>query len=406
MRLLVEVHIFGYVACRVNHLLALVKLYAVLAIVAKLHGFAYLEVALVGSEFSQQQLDEGGLAHAVVAHNAQFLVACKGVVQILENHLVAKPLADVVCGKNLLAYVGRFHIQFHFAIVVAALRTLLQVVESIDAVLCLVHARLRLAAHPLELGAQQVAGALHSSVLCLDALGAFLQIVVVIALVAIDLLLVEFQNAVAYLVEEVAVVGHHEQGDVAAAQEVLEPLNHVDVEVVGRLVEDEQLWVVDENLGKRHAFHLASREGAYAGIEVIDLELRENLLETGLVVPSIGTVHAFDGSGHRIAVATFQGFFVGLHRLAAAVVAREAGIDNGEVPVEVGRLLQIAHTQVVAVSDGAAVVLVIVGYDAQQRRFSKSVFGNQAYLVALVDAEADVLEQHIHPKRLGQILNL
>ena len=54
-------------------------------------------------------------------------------------------------------------------------------------------------------------------------------------------MVVEFEDDVADTVEEVAVVRHHEQRLVAALQIALKPFYHLEVEVVCRLVEDEQV---------------------------------------------------------------------------------------------------------------------------------------------------------------------
>ena len=56
--------------------------------------------------------------------------------------------------------------------------------------------------------------------------------------------------------EERPVVGHEQERPIPAAQEFLEPGNGVDVEVVRRLVEEEEIGVGDKGPGEEHAsFH-------------------------------------------------------------------------------------------------------------------------------------------------------
>ena len=55
-------------------------------------------------------------------------------------------------------------------------------------------------------------------------------------------------------------MGDHEERLIAATEESFEPLNHLEVEVVGGLVEDEQLGFSDEYVGKCHTLALAARE--------------------------------------------------------------------------------------------------------------------------------------------------
>ena len=41
-------------------------------------------------------------------------------------------------------------------------------------------------------------------------------------------------------------MGNHQQGYLTALQVVFQPLNHVNVEMVGRLIKNEHLWLINE----------------------------------------------------------------------------------------------------------------------------------------------------------------
>ena len=406
MGLLVKLDILCHIAHGVDHALALVECHALLAVVAKAHRLAQLKRAAVARHLAQQQLDEGGLAHAVVTHDAQLLVAREGVLKVVEDHLVAIALAHMVGGEDFLAYVGTVHVQAHVALVAIAACTLLQVVEGVDAVLRLVLARLWLTPHPLELGAQQVARLLHLGVLRLDALGALLEVVVVVAVVGENLLLVHLNDAVAYVVEEVAVVGHHEQRHGAALQVVLEPLYHVDVEVVGGLVEDEKLGLVNQDLGERHTLDLAAAQLAHALREVVDLELGEHLLEALLIVPGVAVVHRLDGGSEGIAVATAGGALIGKHGACARVIALEACVNHRLCALKGWGLRQVAQAHVVAVDDGAAVGRVYPRQQVEQRALAGAVLSNKPHLITLVKTKGDIPKQQVVAKRLSQFFYL
>jgi hypothetical protein len=73
-------------------------------------------------------------------------------------------------------------------------------------------------------------------------------------------------------VHEVAVVGDHEDGAGVVEQVALEPEQREQVEVVGRLVEHEQVRLHDEELGEVGAHHPAAGEGAGGFVEVVLLE--------------------------------------------------------------------------------------------------------------------------------------
>ena len=308
--LLVKVDILSHVAHGINHTFSLVKVHPFLAVVGKFHCFANLKVSAVGLDNVEQQFDECGLAHAVVAHDTQFLVTGECVVEIVKYHLVAEALIDMVGGKDLFTDIGALDVQLHFAIVTSLLCTLLQVIEGIDAVLCLMGSGLWLAAHPVQFGTQQVACSLHLDVLRFNTLGTFLQVVIVVAAIGEDAVLVHLQDAVADVVQEIAVVGHHQQGHTAALQVVLQPLDHVDVEVVGRLVENKHLRLVNQESCQGDALHLATAQLFDGLVIVCNLELSKNLLEAFLIVPCRVGVHRLDSRCHGIAVTGTKGLLI------------------------------------------------------------------------------------------------
>ena len=67
-------------------------------------------------------------------------------------------------------------------------------------------------------------------------------------------------------------MGHEDDGGVEGGQPVLEPLEGRDVEVVGGLVEQQQVRIAGEGARKRAASELAAAEGAEGTVEVGVLE--------------------------------------------------------------------------------------------------------------------------------------
>ena len=196
----VEVNVFCHIAHSIYHLFAFIKRHAFLAVVAEFHRFANFETAAVGLDFVEQKADKSGFSHTVIAHDAQFFIARKGVVEIVEYHLIAKSFWNVVSSENLLPDIAGLHIKHHIAFVVALLCAFFQVVEGIDTVLCLVSAGLRLASHPLNFGAKQIASFLYSCILSIDAFGSLFEVVMIVAFIGKDVILVKLQNFVANFV--------------------------------------------------------------------------------------------------------------------------------------------------------------------------------------------------------------
>jgi hypothetical protein len=89
--------------------------------------------------------------------------------------------------------------------------------------------------------------------------GPFLRYVLaVVAGVAGEPAVLELQDRARHRVQEVAVVGDDEHGRLRALDEVLEPLDGVQVEVVGRLVEEDEIGLLEQEPGKSYAVLLSA----------------------------------------------------------------------------------------------------------------------------------------------------
>ena len=252
-------------------------------------------------------------------------------------------------------------------------------VEIVDAVFRFRAACLGLAAHPVEFGAQQVFHAGEFGAEVLFPFGAAPQVIVVIAVVGEKLLPVDLDDAVADLVEEIAVVGDHQQGDALAAEVILEPFDHLDVEVVGGLVEDEHVGFGEEHAGEGHAFCLAAGEVFDRHVGILDIEEGKHLAgEVGAVVFLVVLMERGGGG-------IFEGRHARGHR---------------------GKLLQIADAQAVAVDHAAGIVILVAGQDVEERRLAVAVAGHDSDFVAFIYAKRDVGEKEAVAERFRQLFNL
>ena len=69
---------------------------------------------------------------------------------------------------------------------------------------------------------------------------------------------IEFDDAVGDVVEKAAVVGNHHDAAVKLLQQAFQPQNRVDIEVVGRLVEQQNIGLLHPSLRQCHALFLAA----------------------------------------------------------------------------------------------------------------------------------------------------
>ena len=85
------------------------------------------------------------------------------------------------------------------------------------------------------------------------ALGLLAEIGRVIALIGNAPAAIELENPARHIVEEVAVMGDDQDGARIVAQMMLEPVHAFGIEMVGRLVEQQQVGLAQQQLGQRHA---------------------------------------------------------------------------------------------------------------------------------------------------------
>ena len=233
---------------------------------------------------------------------------------------------------------------------------------------------LRHAAHPLQLGAIQIVGTGYLGSSGVDALLPFLQIVSVIATIGIEGMTVELDDDGAHTVEEESVVGHHEQRPVASGQIALQPLYHLQVEMVGGLVEYQQVGLHQQHVGQRHSLLLTATQLSHRLLQIANLQLRQHLL--------------------------------GLQQFLLLVLMIEAGFEHRLRRVEAGRLLQIADGQVAAEHDAAPVARLLASQHRQQRRLARAVASYQPHPLPLGNAEADVAEQPERAERFRHALHV
>ncbi len=100
-------------------------------------------------------------------------------------------------------------------------------------------------------------------------LGIFTQIIFVIALVNPHLAVVDFEDPVRQRAQEVAVVAYEHYGAAVFLQGSKEDLPALDVEVVGGLIEDEEVVRLGEQHRKYHPALLAAGEYGYPFIHIV-----------------------------------------------------------------------------------------------------------------------------------------
>ena len=221
----------------------------------------------------------------------------------------------------------------------------------------------------------------------------------------------QLQHGVADGLQEPAVVGDQDDGGVHLGERSLEPFERGDVEVVGRLVEQEQVRLRGQRAGERGAGQLAAREGREVAVELVHAEAEAANRLARLVAPAVaaGGLEAglrFGVGGERRLAR------VGRHPLLELGEATldlehpgEAADDVvAERQAEVARRALIVehHAGALGERDAAGVGGGLAGEDAEERRLARAVAARERHAAAPLQPERDVLKKLALTDELGE----
>ena len=199
-------------------------------------------------------------------------------------------------------------------------------------------------------------------------------------------------------------MGHREDGAGVALEVVLEPLHRLGVQVVGGLVEQQQVGLLQQELAQCDATPLSTGE-------VVDECLRRRaaqgvhrLVELGVDVPRADGVEVV----LQLAGLGAQGVVVGVglgHLGVGGLQARHLGLDLGHRLLDVLEhrgalrerrlLLEHADARVGVAHEVAVVGVVEPGHQLQQRRLAHAVGTDDADLRPVQERERHVVEDDL-----------
>ena len=216
---------------------------------------------------------------------------------------------------------------------------------------------------------------------------------------------VELEDPAGHVVEEVAVVRDGEHGAGVVVQEPLEPGHRLGVEVVGRLVEQQQVGRRQQQAAQRDPAPLAAREVGHLGVGGRQPQRVHGDVQHPVEAPGVGAV---DAVLHLALLVEQRLHLVVGHRLGEAggdlVVAVEQRPLLGDAVldvaahvlglVELGLLGQVPDGRAGRDPGLAVRGLVQAGHDPKQRGLAGAVRAEHADLRAGQERERD-LAQHL-----------
>ena len=380
------------------------RLELVLGVVGLRHVLPQLDATGRGHLMAIDELHEGRLAGAVGAHQRHVVASVQREAHALVHEVVAIGLCHVVDLHDHIARARRLReAEVHL------LRGLRQHDELFFDLLELLHALLDLAglggfvAEALDEGLDVgdvalLGGALRTQLL--EVVLALLQIARVVTGIGHEALVLERRDVAHASVHERAVVADQQHGPVVGGQEGLEPLDALKVEVVGGLVEQQEVGMAQQQLRERDAHLPAARELLGRLVEVLDgkAEAAEDLTGACLKLVAAKALEAV----LRGAVALEQAVEVNvvsgignlvLHLGDALLELADlgGGIDHlGQgrlLARELGLLLQVSNGRVAGEAYRARVGALLPHENLEQRRLASAVGTHEAPPLAGIELQ-------------------
>ncbi len=366
-----------------------------------------LDLALAWLQAIRQQPDEGRLAVAILAEQGDAVVHVEPQVELAQHErsvgVADRDLVERLDRRGEL--LGGRKVEGN-ALVDRHRHDRAKLLDHLDPRLCLARlARLGLEAideglHVLALGGDL--GLLRGIVL--EPLGARALEAVVVAVVGDELLLIDVDDVIAHVVQQVAIVAHHQERVAEAPQMLGEPQHRLEIEMVRRLVEDQQVGIAEQRAGQRHAHPPAAGEfaaGSSLGVVVETQAMQDrggprrrrggaDFVEPGM---DVGQPHS---------VVAGLGFS---QQRGALDVGGQHGVQHGDIATR--RVLRHRADAVAAAQADAAAVGFDVALDqAQQGRFPGAIAADQADLPAVGHGRGGAIEQHALAVAEGEIIDV
>ena len=197
---------------------------------------------------------------------------------------------------------------------------------------------------------------------------------------------------------------------IARVEDVFQPADGVDVEVVGRLVQQQDVRIGEQRLRQQHAQLEAGRDFAHRPVVQLDRDAHAEQQLAGArfggVAVVFGELRFQIGGAH---VVFLGGIRIGVdrialrHRLPHLGVAHHHHIQHAHVLVGELVLAQLAEALVLVQHHVAGSRLQIAAEDLHERGLAAAVGADQAVAVAVAEFDGDVFKQGLGPELHGDI---
>ena len=227
--------------------------------------------------------------------------------------------------------------------------------------------------------------------------------VVVPAGIRDDRLVVDVRGVGADRIHEMTVVRDDDERALVADEELAQPVDRVEVQVVGRLVEEERLRPAEERLRQKDAHFLSALQlGHRAAVQPVrDVEALEQNRGVALRLVAVlfadnafelAEAHAFRVGHVGLRVEPFTFF----ESRPQAVVAHDDGV--GHTKAIEGEMVLPQHAEPGGVHDRAALRRQLAGQQLHEGGFAGAVRARQPVPTARRKRRRHIVEEHLRPE--------
>ena len=385
--------------------MAVEELVVVLREIALRGGNAPLEAALVRLHLAHEDLEQRGHCKLVVRDERDLVAAAHDERNVVEHLLAVDGLGDAAHLENILAGLavllecdpriaarGRRHfLDGQLVDQLAAARRLtglgLVRCKALDKVLQLLDLLLVLAVLILDHALNELRGLVPE---------------LVVADIQLDLAVVDVDDVGTYVVEEVTVMRYNEDGALEVRKKILEPADRLNIQMVGRLVEQQDVRLAEQRAGEQDFDLLDVAEVLHLGVQNgvrVQTKAVEQLAGLGLSVPAAHLGELGLELGGLVAVLL-------AHDSEQTLVAAEHRVENGLVVEGKVVLLEHAHARLGRDGYRAGGRVEVARQNAQEGGLAGAVRADDAVAVALREFKVYVLEQRLTAEVQAQFADI
>ena len=210
------------------------------------YGFAHVELSGILLFKPHDEFEKRGFTGAIRTDNAHDAVWRKHEVEVVKEELVAIGFSHMLGFDNLIAEsrtVGDENFEFFLAFFLVLVE---EAVVGRKTRFTLGLSSLRSHSHPFKFALESLAALACLFLLLSHSLGLLVEPRRVVSFPGDTLAAVEFENPAGDMVEEVTVVSDGNHSAFVLLEVLLEPVDRLGIEVVGRLVEEEHIRLLEQ----------------------------------------------------------------------------------------------------------------------------------------------------------------